>query len=196
MQYPKQVMETEFDRYKEQISRFALTQIGASYDTYEEVGYDWRMKRRYDANVAENLILQTRVFVRQMDKKNLWSSDPDFLAELTNWMCRFLAVYTMRANPRADEIRHMRDKPSRDEYNAIQKEAKKALRGPLYDDFEYIKQLRNKFPKMVIASKHPNGRTARKLRRAENTQNSANEYKKVRGVRNLILNETKRLHKR
>lgn len=121
-QTPAQRTFAEYVRF---ITADVVENFGSSYMTADTVRNSWRAEIGYSHKMADHIILQTRTFIRLLQKdRNGAAENPQFLLALTKLMSDYLSAYFMH-NP---EI------PTR-------KKAKQKLQAALYDNFDYIQKL-------------------------------------------------------
>lgn len=116
--------QIKFSEYVKEITEYMLREHGPSFARQANVRNTWRKIIEYTPEIEQELILQTRTFIRALSISSSNSTNPEFLRSLTNLMADYLAAYTMK-KPNC---------PNR-------RKAKEALQSLLYDDNPYITNL-------------------------------------------------------
>ena len=116
--------QIKFSEYVQEITDYVLKNHGPSYATQSKVRNTWRNTIEYKPEIEQDLILQTRTFIRVLSSFSSNSTNPQFLQALTKLMADYLSAYTMK-KPNC---------PNR-------KKAKELLQSILYDENPYIKNL-------------------------------------------------------
>lgn len=118
--------QIEFIKYTKSITDFWIENCNISYLTSDSVRNSWRYKSPYSDEMADNLILFSKTYLRALSSSNANNTNPQFLHALVKLMADYLSGYTMRA-PNC---------PNR-------KAAKQALFDALYTNSRFINHLRN-----------------------------------------------------
>lgn len=116
----KSAARIKFSEYVKYISDYMLINYGPSYSTRTNV----RKRTEYKPEIEQDLIFQTRTFIKLLSSSSSNSTNPEFLRALTNLMADYLSGYTM----------HKPNCPNR-------KKVKELLQSELYDENPYIKDL-------------------------------------------------------
>ena len=108
------------DDFKKYIGKLFIDKFDKrSCTSYETVGNCWRVECEYSAEAENFLILQSRTYLRNLDRNDSKSQNPSFLGALTSLMADFLSAYTMRSG-------------------TTRRQAEKKLKKQLYTENPYI----------------------------------------------------------
>ena len=87
-----------FGQYAVCITEKLLEKYGPSYASQSVIRNTWRNTFPYDKRVEDFLIFETKMYIRNLDRRDSNSTNPQFLLALTKLMADYLSAYTMKSN--------------------------------------------------------------------------------------------------
>ena len=113
-----------FGQYAVYITEKLLEKYGPYYASQSVIRNTWRNTFPYDKRVEDFLIFETKMYIRNLDRRDSNSTNPQFLLALTKLMADYLSAYTMKSND-----------------TKTRKKARQMMERILYDQSAYIQHL-------------------------------------------------------
>ena len=146
--------------------------IGYSYAISENIRNKWRYDFRWDKEIENFIILQTKTYIRTLDSRDAKSTDPNFLGAFVKMVADYLSAYFMRAP------------------NMTRNQAKKYLYSVLWEENHYIQGLLKYQAHKRYDRKYDNRKNNKNRKNLPTQEQARRDFEKHVQIRMLIIEET------